>query len=508
MPILASALSGILQFMAFPSYDLALLGWVGLVPLFAGIQSKRPLHAFLLAWITGIVFFAGHFSWVFQIPGYKLFHHTLLIPYMGLFSAIFGLTFSFVEARRGLRTALFSTPLIWVSLEYVRANFGFLALPWAMLGHSQYQFPTVIQFASFTGAYGVSFLLVMINAVLFWVFRAILKGERVPRSAVVVSALLTCLVLSYGYLETREPISTKTIRTAVIQSNISREMKANPKGHANFIIEKHEYFTRQATKDRPALIVWPEAATPGLVLKNVTLLNRMVSFIKETGSFFLIGSSEYPKFIRHTSQGPQGIGNTALLFSPEGKILEQYLKIHLVPFGEYVPYEGIVPWPEFIVPMENKSYEVPGKDYTLFEINTTKFGVLICWEIVFPNLFRQFVRKGADFMLNVTNEGWFGETAAPYQLAAVCVFRAVENQVSLARAANNGISCFIDPYGRITGRVENHHKDIFVEGYLTQEVPLRNKESFYTAYGDVFVYFVLGITAIVIVLSFWGSRPK
>lgn len=494
--------------MAFPTYDLGVLAWVGLVPLFAGMQSKRPLHAFLIAWITGIVFFAGHFSWVFQIPGYKLFHHAVLIPYVGLFCAIFGLMFSFVEARRGLSTALLSAPLVWVSLEYVRANAGFLALPWAMLGHSQYQFLSVIQVASFTGAYGVSFLLVMANAVLFWVFRAILKGEHVLRSAVVVAALLTGFVLSYGYLETREPLSTKTIRTAVIQSNISREMKANPKGHANFIMERHENLTRQATKDRPALIVWPEAATPGLVLKNVALLNRMVLFIKEAGSFFLIGSSEYPKFIGDTSQGPQGIGNTALLFSPQGQIGGQYLKIHLVPFGEYIPYEGTAPWPEFIVPKEKSSFEVPGKDYTLFELNSTKFGVLICWEIVFPNLFRQFVRKGADFMLNITNEGWFGETAAPYQLAAVCVFRAVENRVSLARAANNGISCFIDPCGRITGRVEKDHKDIFVEGHLTQEIPLRNQKSFYTAYGDVFVYFVLGITAILIALSFWGSRPK
>ena len=507
-PILASVLSGILLIMGNPSYDLAFLGWVGLVPLLASLQNKGPGQAFLLSWITGVVFFSGHFNWVFEIPGYKLYHHIVLISYMALYYGAFGLARNFVVMRKRTNAALFATPLIWVSLEYVRANFGFLALPWAMLGHSQYQFLPVIQVASFTGTYGVSFLLALVNAALFEFLRGFLKGQYVARIGVLVTAGVTALVLIYGYVETKEPPYQATIRTSVIQGNISREMKANPKGHGEFIMEKHEELTRQAAKDRPALVVWPEASTPGLVLKNVGLLNRIALFIRETGSYFLIGSSEYPKFIKDTSQGPQGIGNTALLFSPEGRIEGQYLKIRLVPFGEYVPYEKTIPWPDFIVPVGKKSLEVPGKEHTLFEVEGAKFGVLICWEVVFADLFRRFVLKGADFMLNITNEGWFGETAAPYQLAAVCVFRAVENRVSLARAANNGISCFIDPYGRIVGKVQNNEKDIFVEGYLTREIALRNKLAFYTRYGDIFVHIVLALTVFLISFSIWRRKAN
>ena len=165
----------------------------------------------------------------------------------------------------------------------------------------------------------------------------------------------------------------------------------------------------------------------------------------------------------------------------------------MAPFGEYVPLEGIIPWPNFIVPPDKKSFEVPGTDYTLFDIQGTKFGVVICWEIVFPDFFSEFVRRGAEFMMNLTNEGWFGDTAAPYQLLAMAVFRCVENRVSMARAANTGISCFIDPRGRITGRVEKNGKDVCVDGYLTQGIPLSHEWTFYTRYGDIFIFLVMAV---------------
>jgi len=283
-------------------------------------------------------------------------------------------------------------------------------------------------------------------------------------------------------------------------------MKANPKKHAKFIVQKYADLTKQAAQDQPTLIVWPEAATPGLLLKNLRLLDKTMTLIREVNAHFIVGSSENPKFIKGSSLKPENIGNTALFFSPKGKFLGQYLKIHLVPFGEYIPFEGTVPWPHFIVPEEKKTYEIPGKEFTLFRLEGAKFGVLICWEIVFPELFRQFVKNGADFMLNITNEGWFGETAAPYQLAAVSVFRAVENRISLARAANTGVSCFIDPYGRTTGRVQNGNKDIFVEGYLTQEIRLTQEKTLYTQYGDIFVYVCLILTAVIIALSLFRTK--
>jgi apolipoprotein N-acyltransferase len=506
---LAPVLSGFLLVLAFPSYDLGWLVWAGLVPLLIAISGRSPKYGFFLSFVCGVIFFAGTFNWVFEIPGYKFLHHVFLIPYMGLYFGLFGLAFSFISKRWGVTSALLAAPFVWVSLEYVRSNLSFLALPWAFLGHSQHQYPLIIQIASFTGAYGISFLVVMVNSAIAATIFSLSSRLEMRRTAIpmmLATGLFTGLTLSYGQIALMRPIARRTIKTSVLQGNIDREMKANPKKNAKFIVQKYADLTKQAAQDQPTLIVWPEAATPGLLLKNLRLLDKTMTLIREVNAHFIIGSSEYPKFIKGSFFKPENIGNTALFFSPKGKFLGQYLKIHLVPFGEYIPFEGTVPWPHFIVPEEKKTYEIPGKEFTLFRLEGAKFGVLICWEIVFPELFRQFVKNGANFMLNITNEGWFGETAAPYQLAAVSVFRAVENRVSLARAANTGISCFIDPFGRITGRVQNNNKDIFVEGYLTQEIRLTQEKTLYTQYGDIFVYVCLILAAVIIALSLFRTK--
>jgi len=483
------------------------------VPLLISLCGKSPKYGFFLSFVCGIIFFAGVFNWVFEIPGYKFLHHAVLIPYMGLYFGFFGLAFGFISKRWTVTSALLAAPFVWVSLEYIRSNMSFLSLPWALMGHSQHHYPLIIQCASITGAYGISFLVVTLNSALaatILAFFCPLERYRLPAiaspskraaiSMVILTAALTGLTLFYGHMTLSRPSVGKEIRVSVLQGNIDREMKANPRKHARFIMQKYADLTKEAAQDGPALIVWPEAATPGLVLLNKALRNRIRSLIRGIKTHFLIGSSEFPKFTKVRSD-LAGSGNTALFFSPEGKVLGQYLKIHLVPFGEYIPYDGVIPWPDFIVPEEKKAFDIPGKEFTVFALDGAKFGVLICWEIVFPKLFRQFVKNGANFMLNITNEGWFGETAAPYQLAAVSVFRAVENRVSLVRAANTGISCFIDPFGRITGRVTNNNRDIFIEGYLTQEISLSNERTFYTRYGDIFVYITLVVTAVMIAVS-------
>jgi apolipoprotein N-acyltransferase len=174
----------------------------------------------------------------------------------------------------------------------------------------------------------------------------------------------------------------------------------------------------------------------------------------------------------------------------------------LVPFGEQIPYEDSISWPSFIVPEDKKTFEIPGREYTVFKLGEIGFGAVICWEVVFPDLFREFVKRGANFMVNLTNEGWFGDSAAPYQMAAINAFRAVENRVPVARAANTGISCFIDQFGRITGRVSNNGKDTFVEGYLTQPIRASDEKTFYTRYGDVFVWICLLISMGFLLLAF------
>ena len=503
--------SGGLLFLAFPTYGIDWLAWLALVPLLCVLAVASRKKGFWFSFLCGIVFFTGVFAWVFEIPKFGFVHYLIISPYTGLYFGAFGLAFVLIRDRLGLNWAFLAAPFLWVAMEYIRSNVSFISLPWALLAHSQYENLAVIQFSEFTGAPGISFLIVLVNAglavaVLPAVWR--LKRDRSSlcsylsgRNRAVfagATALCVALILFHGYATLWEPQSNKKIRVTVIQGNIDREMKARPLKHAEFIMGKYASLTRDASIQGADLILWPEAATPGLVLKNLVLRNQIISLVREINRHFLIGSSEYPKFIKNHEYKKGDVGNSALFFSPEGKVTEQYLKIHLVPFGEYVPLEGVISWPSFIVPEEKKSFEKPGNEFTLFDMKEEKFGAVICWEIVFPRLFSEFVKRGANFMTNLTNEGWFGDSAAPFQMLSMSVFRAVENKISLVRAANTGISCFIDPSGKITGRVQREGKDTFVDGHLTQPVLLSYKRTFYTLYGDVFSFGVLSASALLL----------
>jgi apolipoprotein N-acyltransferase len=515
---LAPILSGALLVFPFPKYDVSWLVWVGLVPLLMTISGRSTRIGFYSSYVCGVVFFSGVFSWALAIPGYKLLHQGLLAFYASFYFAFFGLIFCYIAKRSGVTYAHLAAPFIWVGLEYVRSNFGFLALPWPLLSHAQYQHPLIIQFATLTGAYGVSFLIVLVNSAIAAVLLPLVyrSGQNHLSHHQIISnrgrnalagsaALLVALALLYGNAVLSEPLTGKKIKLSVLQGNIDQEKKRKPLKHDRYILQRYSELTQQASKNNPAIIVWPEAATPGFIFKNMTALSKIMSIVREVKTPFLIGSSEYSKFAKDPAVRGKS-GNTAIFFSPEGKVLGQHLKIRLLPFAEYLPYEGIIPWPDYIIPLKRRNWESPGKEFTLFDLDGARFGTIICWENAFPNLFRQFVKNGADFMLNITNEGWFGDTAAPYQFLAMCVFRSVENRISMARAANTGISGFIDPYGRVTGRVWNNNKDTFVAGYLTGQIHLSEAKTFYTHYGDIFVYITLVVTALFMALSFLKAR--
>ncbi len=521
-PIAASILSGALLTLAFPKHDLGWLGWVALVPLLLSILFQKALAVFCLTLVFGVVSFSGIFLWVFDIPGYNLLHHVLLGCYFGPLMGLMGLLINAVARRWNPGAALLATPFIWVSFEYLRSNLAFLALPWGLLGHSQYQNPLIIQIASFTGVYGISFLVVFTNAALTATILSFSSSgtrsgsqafapvtRRTAISMIIAVAAALGMTLIYGWAVVSQPASGPSIKISVLQGNISQEMKSAPKKHAAYIMQKYTDLSRQAAADQPDLIAWPEAATPGFILKNQPLVQKLSAFISELKTPFLIGSSEYPKFIKDRPLRPDDVGNAALYFSAKGVFLGQYLKIHLVPFGEELPYKDSIQWPSYIVPKDKKTFEIPGIDYTIFKLAETKFGTVICWEVVFPQLIRQFTKKGAAFMVNLTNEGWFGDTSAPYQMAAIVVFRAVENRVPFVRAANTGVSCFIDAYGNITGRVmDQTGDDTFVEGYLTREIRPSEARTFYTRYGDIFVYIVLTLTGLILVATVIARKSR
>lgn len=504
--------------LAFPVYNMGWIVWIGLVPLLFAMYGKRPRSGFFMSYLCGLVFFPGIFNWILQIPKYTYLHHVILAFYLGCYFGVFGFVFVLVSKQWGIIIALFTAPFAWVSLEFIRSNFSFLALPWALLAHSQYQYPPIIQIASLTGIYGISFLIVLVNSAIAAITLFLLsRFKDNPYSfypivfrkgailIVVSAALSVILVLAYGFKATAGPIMDDSIKVAVVQGNIDQVKKWNHK-YKVFIMQTYKELTQMASKDHPALIFWPETATPSAISRNHSLYDQVKCISQSAGTYLLLGSAQYQKF----KQGEAGrieYMNSAFLISPDNKLNNQrYDKICLLPFGEYLPMQRIIPWSFIRVP-KMRGY-TPGNEFTVFKVSTFKFGVTICWENIFPNLVRKFVKKGAQFIVNITNEAWFGKTSVPYQFVAMSVFRAVENRVSVVRCANTGVSCFINPHGRIIGKVQQDNKDIFVRGYLTKEISLSKGKTFYTVYGDVFAYMCIVITMMIFFLTVITYRKK
>jgi len=320
------------------------------------------------------------------------------------------------------------------------------------------------------------------------------------------AVVLTGLTLGYGQMTVSRPIAGKEVKVAVVQGNIEQSKKWDLK-YAAFIMNTYTNLSREVSKKQPALIIWPETATPGSISRRQKLYRQVSRIATETGAHLLLGSSQHQKFRKKNSKKFKFF-NSAFLIPPEERAKKQrYDKIRLLPFGEYLPLKGTIPWSWIKVP-DVGSY-TPGKVYTIFEVPAFRFGVTICWESTFPDLVREFVKKGAQVIVNMTNEAWFGKTAAPYQFLSATVFRAVENRVYVVRSANTGISCFIDPFGRIVDRVKDAQgRDIFVRGVLTGSVIPSDSKTLYTRYGDLLVWLSFICSGVFLLTAFLMKEAR
>lgn len=481
--IFLSLLSSLILILSFPNFNLWILAWFGFVPLFFAIQNKSKWKVFFLSYLTGIIFWWGIIYWLIHVTLAGLI---ILVLYLAIYFGIFGLIVSTIDHRPSTITLLF-VPSIWVLLEYIRA-YLFTGFGWALLGYSQYLNLSIIQIADITGAWGVSFLVMMVNVVIYKVisYKLLVMGERkkisLPKIYYVLPFLLLLLSLGYGFYKLNSSLTTHSsspIRVSVIQGNILQELKWQAHSQ-EFILNKHIELSKEASLDNPDLIIWPEAATPGFLFnwQDRWIFQNLFNLAKELKTNLLVGS-----VVKDNS----GYFNSALLIDREGKIIQRYDKLHLVPFGEYIPLKKILGFLETVVPMGDF---VPGREYTIFSLDTkTKFSVLICFEDLFPELSRRFVKKGAYLLVNITNDAWYKKTSAASQHFQASVFRAVENRVFLVRSANTGVSGFIRPDGQIISLVQDAGgADIFIDGHRTEEFAIIKRGlTFYTAYGDIFV---------------------
>jgi apolipoprotein N-acyltransferase len=368
-------------------------------------------------------------------------------------------------------------------LEYLRSHL-LTGFPWALLAYSQYKNLPIIQIVDTTGAWGVSFLIMVINIAIYSAFSSRLSAPGFKRKYL-LPILCLLIVLSYGYYKIYRTPDTKhqtAIKVSVIQGNIPQELKWDPSARS-YILNRYEQLSKDAASEHPNLIVWPEASSPGLLGEDNSVFREIFSLARDIRTPLLIGT---------VARDGKEYFNSCLLINSAGEISGRYDKLHLVPFGEYIPFKKYLPFLETIVPIGDIN---EGREYTIFQIPnpksqiSNKFAVLICFEDLFPELSRKFIQEGAQFLVNITNDAWYKQTSASYQHLQASVFRAIENRVFLARAANTGISGFIDPSGRIISLVTDAGgKEIFSTGYKTKEIAmLKHGQTFYNRFGDYFV---------------------
>jgi apolipoprotein N-acyltransferase len=477
-----AATSGLLLTASFPKIDWGFLAWIAFVPLLCAIKTKSPRQSFKLGFFTGLAHYVTLLYWIAgvmetygRLPVVVCWSILLLlVMYLSLYPAVFALLASQLRGRSP--KYLWTAPFLWAGLEYVR---GFLlsGFPWENLGYSQYNWLQLIQISDILGVYGLSALIVAVNTALFELGNAIShKGTISWKPVLAVSVVMTGFI-SYGHwrIPEVERLAGAAPKRAValVQGNIDQSKKW-VESFQGETLKRYERLSLGVLESNPDLVVWPETALPFYFLYDETLTNQVVELVRTSKVCFVLGS---PSF---RTEG-QGVcyHNSAYLLGPTGDVLGKYDKVHLVPYGEYVPLKRFFPFLGKIV--EAVGNFEPGKEGQVLSLNGQKLGVLICFEVIFAELSRTMVRNGAQLLINITNDAWFGTSSAPYQHLSMIVFRAVETRRAVGRAANTGISAFIDPVGRVLDQTP-----LFEEAVRTRLLPMMDEKTVYVRYGSFF----------------------
>ncbi len=444
--------------LSFSGFHLEFLAWIGLIPLLFALEGKSAGQRILLCFFFALFFFLGTVYCLIYVSQLGL---SALCLYL---AAEFSLIGIFLKHPR-TNHSLILIPAVWILFEKFR-GWIFSGFGWGWLAYTQYKQLLLIQSADKFGALGISFLIVLVNVSLF---QLITRRFRVRwySPCVLLPVLLLSADVVYGVFALQRNYKSPDLSVSVVQGNIPQEQKWDPL-FASDIMSKYSRLTQEAAQQKPDLIVWPETAVPGYLMDEPNLYKQIVLLAEHCRTNLLVGSPR-------ENYRLQKYYNSAFLFSGQGYLRQFHDKIHLVPFGEYIPDKKIF-W--FLEDPRIADFSA-GKKYTLFTIRDKTgrpihFAVLICFEDVFPGIVKKYRREGADFFLTITNEAWFKISEEPRQHMAQSVFRSVENRCWSIRAANTGISGFISPKGRIAGEVEKGGRNIFVSGIKT--VNLKDSE--------------------------------
>ena len=542
---LLAVLAGLALAAAVPRLGIAGLGWGAAGMMVVAALGKRGWVCFRIGYVAGLVHYLAMLYWLLLIP-YR-WHGVPLGPalgwfalsaYMAMFPAAWvwlvsemlspqrsplgaqpssggvepGLGRVLAKSWAGRALCAVAGAAIWVALEMTitRLLGGF---PWDLLGVSQYQLIPLIQIASVTGVYGVSFVMVWFSLSLVSAGVMLIRRPTV-RSAWVMELFLPLLVVAglfhFGVRQiNRTVFPPRTLKVTLVQPSIPQTVIWNPGADA----ERFTVLLRlceDALTNRTDLLIWPESALPKLLRWDRETFESVTGLARRHHVWMIVGADDMERRPGAKSPDDADYYNSSFLINPEGELAARYIKRSLVIFGEYVPFQRWLPFLKWFTPIEGGF--TPGKGTLPFDMKDldVKTSVLICFEDIFPQLGREGVKADTDFLVNITNDGWFGESAAQWQQAATGAFRAVENRVPLVRCTNNGLTCWIDALGRMRDIFHDRNGSVYGAGLMTVEIPVSaagesHEQTFYNRHGDWFGWACVGIAGVV---TFLASRAR
>ena len=463
----------------------------------AAAQSTRPLRAFTFGLIAGAVYFIGTVYWTSTVVAtygqlatpVAVFAMTLLALYLALYPALTALVTSVFVARLGA-VGLFLAPAAWVATEFLR-GYLFGGFPWVPLGNSQVTVLPIAQLASVLGVYGLSALVALVNATLTF---ALLTPGRVRLKAIGAIAVVLAAIGVWGSRRIADGSLVRQgtpIRVGLIQGNIEQRLKWRP-DEAYRIFTTYIAMTRDAVRRGAQFVVWPESATPFTFEEDLAGQEQLRALAREVRVPILFGSDQSARV-----GGQEAHYNAAFALAADGTTAAVYRKIHLVPFGEFVPMADMLTFfPPLVQSLAGFAPFSPGESMVMLPVGSHRASTAICYEVVYPSLVRDAVQRGSELLTTITNDAWYGTSSAPYQHFAMASMRAIEHGRYLARAANTGISGVVDPYGRVVAQ-----SAIFEQVGLVDEVRFLNGGTIYTAIGDAIAYAAIALVVIALMTT-------
>ena len=516
--LVLALLSSGLQILVFPKVSLYFLCWIAFVPLLYALLRGRggegelldsegralrqftPAQGFVIAWVSGVFWYLGTCYWFYSVmhgfgnlsPPLAALITLAYCLIMGMHHGVFGLLVVLTARRSTLGNSrpLLLAPVFWTALELFRDRV--VGVPWNQLGYAQVDNVPFTRIAQFTGVYGLSFAIMLVNCA--FVAGLLLYGRR--RVNLLISAVAAAITLQTGVLAQPAPF-TPTRQAILVQQNIPvlENTEWTPEYYDRTLTELFQISVQAAPGNppgSPGMIIWPESPAP-FYINDPQLRRRLTSLAQATNSGLIIGSVGQTE--SHDPAHPPKLLNSALVIDPQGKVLGRYDKIHLVPFGEYVPFQNLLFFASKLT--RDVGDFARGTERKVFDLNGIKIGVFICYESVFPDEVRQFANNGAQVFINISNDGWYGETSAPFQHLDMTRMRAIENHRWLLLSTNSGTTVSIDPLGRVVKKADRNVRTTMIAPFA-----IDNESTFYSRNGDLFAWLCVVISLIALFVRF------